>query len=129
MGKTDTWLEIAPDTIRPIGNKEKYLRPVIVLIGVQTFSAGEDFLVSFDNSGRGIKIGQASGGSTGQPLFFDLPKGGRLRVCTKRDYYPNGKEFVGVGIMPDIEIRETIESIQGKKDIAFEKAIGLLNKK
>lgn len=128
-GQIDTWLEIAPDTIHPIDNKEKYLKPVIVLTGAQTFSAGEDFLVAFDNSRRGIKIGQASGGSTGQPLFFDLPKGGRFRVCTKRDSYPNGKEFVGVGIMPEIEIQETIKSIQDKEDIVFEKAIELLNKK
>ena len=110
-GQTDTWLEITPDTIYPIDNKEKYLKPVIVLTGAQTFSAGEDFLVAFDNSRRGIKIGQATGGSTGQPLFFDLPKGGRFRVCTKRDSYPNGKEFVGVGIMPEIKIQETIKGV------------------
>lgn len=128
-GYTDTWLEFAPVNIYPIENKEKYLKPVIILTGVQTFSAGEDFLVAFDNSKRGIKIGQATGGSTGQPLYFDLPRGGRFRICTKRDIYPNGKEFVGIGIIPEIEIQETLKSIHDKKDIVFEKAIELLNKK
>lgn len=128
-GQTDTWLEIAPDTIRPISNKEKYLKPVIVLTGAQTFSAGEDFLVAFDNSKRGIKIGQATAGSTGQPLFFDLPNGGRFRVCTKRDSYPNGKEFVGIGIIPEIVIQETVKSIQDNQDIVLEKAIEIINKK
>lgn len=128
-GSADVWLEIAPYLIKPINNKEKYLKPVIVLTGAQTFSAGEDFLVAFDNSKRGIKIGQATGGSTGQPWYFDLPKGGIFRVCTKRDYYPNGKEFVGVGIIPEIEIQETVKSIQDKQDIVFEKAIEVLSKK
>jgi carboxyl-terminal processing protease len=128
-GQADTWFEIAPDTIRPISAKEKYLKPVIVLTSAQTFSAGEDFLVAFDNSKRGIKIGQTTGGSTGQPLFFDLPKGGRFRVCTKRDTYPNGKEFVGIGIIPEIGIQETVKSIQDKQDIVLEKAIEIINKK
>lgn len=126
---SDMWLEFAPDIIKPIENKEKFLKPVIVLTSVQTFSAGEDFLVAFDNSKRGIKIGQATGGSTGQPLMFDLPKGGSFRICTKRDVYPNGKEFIGIGIIPDIEVLETVKSIQDKKDIVLEKAIEILNKK
>jgi carboxyl-terminal processing protease len=128
-GLADTWLEIAPDTICPIRNKEKYLKSVIVLTGAQTLSAGEDFLVAFDNSKRGIKIGQTTGGSTGQPLFFNLPGGGSFRVCTKRDAYPDGKEFVGIGIFPEIRIQETVKSIQTKHDLVLEKAIEILKKK
>lgn len=126
---SEMWLEFASDIIKPIENKEKFLKPVIVLTSAQTFSAGEDFLVAFDYSKRGLKIGQSTGGSTGQPLMFDLPKGGSFRICTKRDVYPNGKEFVGVGIIPDIEVLETVKSIKDKKDIVLEKAIEILNKK
>lgn len=128
-GNTDMWLETDPYSIEPIYGKERYMKPVIVLTGAQTFSAGEDFLVAFDNSNRGIKIGQTTGGSTGQPLFFDLPRGGKFRVCTKRDIYPSGKEFVGIGIIPEIEVKETVKSIQDKQDIVLEKAIEVINKK
>ena len=34
-----------------------------------------------------------------------------------------------VGIMPEIKIQETIKGVQDKKDIVFDKAIELLNKK
>lgn len=128
-GNSDTFIEYAPGTIEPIQNKEKYAKPVVVLTSVKTFSAAEDFLVAFDNSKRGLKIGQKTGGSTGQPISFDLPEGGKMRVCTKRDMYPDGKEFIGIGITPDIEITETIESIQNGRDIVLEKAITILNKK
>ncbi|EOG6903991.1 S41 family peptidase [Flavobacterium psychrophilum] len=128
-GYSDIFLEMSPYFLEPVQNKERYLKPVIVLTGVKTFSAAEDFLVAYDNSKRGIKIGQRTGGSTGQPISFDLPEGGKMRICTKRDMYPDGKEFVGIGIIPDIEINETIESIQKGKDIVLEKAIEVINKK
>lgn len=128
-GNSDTFIEYAPYSLEPIQNKEKYTKPVVVLTSVKTFSAAEDFLVAYDNSKRGMKIGQKTGGSTGQPISFDLPEGGKMRICTKRDMYPNGKEFVGVGIIPDIEINETIESIQNGRDFVLEKAIEILNEK
>jgi carboxyl-terminal processing protease len=128
-GNSDSFIEFTPNSIEPIQNKEKYLKPVVVLTSAKTFSAGEDFLVAYDNSKRGIKIGQRTGGSTGQPITFELPEGGKMRICTKRDMYPNGKEFVGIGVIPDIEINETIESIQKNKDIVLEKAVEILNKK
>ncbi len=127
-GNSDTFLEMSPYSLEPAQNKEKYLKPVIVLTSAKTFSAAEDFLVAYDNSKRGIKIGQRTGGSTGQPISFDLPEGGKMRICTKRDMYPDGKEFVGIGVIQDIEINETIESIQKGKDIVLEKAIEIINK-
>jgi carboxyl-terminal processing protease len=127
-GNSDTFLEISPYSFEPVQNKERYLKPIIVLTSVKTFSAAEDFLVAYDNSKRGIKIGQRTGGSSGQPISFDLPEGGKMRICTKRDMYPDGKEFVGIGVIPDIEINETIESIQKGKDIVLEKAVEIINK-
>ncbi len=125
-GQPDMWTEFEPDAIKPIEGKEKYLKPLVLLMGAKTYSAAEDFAVAYDNSGRGIKIGQTTGGSTGQPLFFDLPDGNFARVCTKKDYYPNGKQFVGIGIKPDVEIFETVQNIRDKKDAVLEKAVEYL---
>ena len=125
----EMWMEFSPDVIKPIEGKQKYLKPVVLLTGAKTYSAAEDLTVAFDVAKRGIKIGQATGGSTGQPLFFDLTKNGFARICTKKDTYPDGKEFIGIGIKPDIEVKETVLSIQEHKDPALEKAIEQLTKK
>jgi hypothetical protein len=61
---------------------------VLVLTSARTYSAAEDFVVAFDAMQRGRIVGEATGGSTGQPLLFDLPGGGKARICTKRDSYP-----------------------------------------
>ena len=104
-------------------SKQPYLGPVIVLTSHSTFSAAEDFAVAFDVMKRGKIVGQPTGGSTGQPLFFRLPGGGGARITTKRDSYPDGKEFVGIGVQPDIKIAPTISDLVEDKDSVLEKGI------
>ena len=66
----------------------KLLYPLVVLVSNSTASAAEDFLISLDGAGRKAKIiGETKYGSTGQPLFFQLPKGGYFRVCTRKTTY------------------------------------------
>jgi C-terminal processing protease CtpA/Prc len=103
--------------------------PTVILIGHNTASAAEDFLIFADNQKHIIKIGQNSYGSTGQPLMFDLPGGGIAIVCTKQDTYPDGGEFVGYGIKPDIEIIPRLSDYLNKKDPALDKAIEYLIQK
>lgn len=74
------------------------------------------------------KIGQNSFGSTGQPFLFDLVGGASARVCTKKDTYPDGREFVGYGIKPDIEVVPTLKDYLENKDPALAKALDYLKK-
>lgn len=103
-----------------------YAKPVTVLTSPRTASAAEDFLVAFDYMKRGKIIGEATAGTTGQPLYFNLPGGGRARVCTKRDTYPDGKEFVGVGIQPDIKTHLTIQDFRSGRDTVLQSALSHL---
>ncbi len=102
--------------------------PTVLLIGHNTASAAEDFLIYADNQKHMTKIGEPSFGSTGQPFQFRLPGGGSARVCTKQDTYPDGREFVGVGIQPDILVKKTVQDFLEEKDPALEKAIEYLGK-
>lgn len=61
--------------------------------------------------------------------MIKLPGGGSARICTKKDSYPDGREFVGFGIKPDIEIKETIESVLMDQDIVLDAALNYLKKK
>jgi C-terminal processing protease CtpA/Prc len=97
--------------------------PVAVLIGAQTFSAAEDFVVAFESMKRGITVGEPTGGSTGQPLTFALPGGGFARVCVKRDVSPDGREFVGRGIEPTFEVKPTVADVRAGKDPVLELAV------
>jgi C-terminal processing protease CtpA/Prc len=94
-----------PDTIEI--DVKRIVVPTTLLIGHNTASAAEDFLIYADNQKHMTKIGENSFGSTGQPLFIELPGGGYARICTKKDTYPNGREFVGFGVKPDIIVKNT----------------------
>lgn len=107
---------------------ERIVIPTVILIGHNTASAAEDFLICADNQKHMKKIGQNSFGSTGQPFSFDLPGGGGARVCTKKDTYPDGREFVGYGIKPDIEVIPTLKDYLENKDATLAKALDYLKK-
>lgn len=123
------WIQWAPwpGSGQPFIRKtEQYDGPVAVLVGPQTFSAAEDFLVSFDVMKRGVMVGTATAGSTGQPMTFGLPGGGIARICVKRDTYPDGREFVGRGIMPHVIVDPTVDDVRAGRDRALESAAEIL---
>jgi carboxyl-terminal processing protease len=126
-GREEGWLR--NDGEETQGNASRfYGKPVVLLVGPRTFSAGEDFTVAFDAMGRGKIVGEPTGGSTGQPLFFTLPGGGSARVCTKRDSYPDGREFVGRGIQPHIVVHPTVSDFRAGRDTVLEAALRELRK-
>lgn len=127
-GRDEQWQEGDHSTIEPHKTRH-YGGPVVVLAGPRTGSAAEDFVVAFQTSERGKVIGQKTRGSTGQPLTIKLPGGGGARICTKRDTYPDGREFVGIGVIPDIEIGPTRQDIAEERDAVLEKALDVLNSK
>lgn len=115
------WKDLGSDNLYRSAEKQ-FDKPVIVLAGPLTFSAAEDFLVAFKQLKRGLIIGEASAGSSGQPLVFDLPGGGSARVCVKRDQYSNGEDWVGVGIAPDIVVKASVEDVRGGVDAVLDVA-------
>lgn len=130
VSNSNYWYDLKTEAIVNNISGKKIKCPLIVLTGTQTASAAEDFLVALANiKGRATTVGEKTEGSTGQPLPFDLPGGGKARICTLRETYPDGKEFVGVGIIPDVEVKRTIEDLIKGKDAALEKAIELLKVK
>jgi len=119
---------ISKDDLRLLkGNR--IIVPTVILIGHNTASAAEDFLIYADKQKHMIKIGEPTFGSTGQPFLFELPNGGNARVCTKKDTYPDGRKFVGYGIKPDIEVRKTLTDYMENNDPVLDKAIEYLNEK
>jgi C-terminal processing protease CtpA/Prc len=116
----------APGGDLPPDTAHHYSKPIIMLISPRTFSAAEDFLVAFDQSGRGTIMGEPSAGSTGQPLNFKLPGGGSGRVCTWRGTYPDGKQFLGVGVQPQTTVSPTLQDVRAGRDTVLDAAVAQL---
>lgn len=126
----DAYYSTFPYTPTPITITDKRIVvPTVVLFGNNTASAAEDFLIYADPLPHFTFMGDKSYGSTGQPYLFDLPGGGRARICTKQDVYPDGKAFVGVGVIPDIVVKPTIQDYIADKDVVLEAAQKYLKEK
>ncbi|MCZ2416553.1 MAG: hypothetical protein LC132_03235, partial [Burkholderiales bacterium] len=108
---------------------QRFVKPTVVLTGHLTASAAEDFLVFADNQEHIIRMGEKTYGSTGQPFVFDLPGGGFAIVCTKKDVFKDGREFVGYGIVPHITVKRTLQDYYDQRDAVLEKALEYLNEK
>lgn len=115
------FLETEPDLHPP--RDRPFLGPLAILIGPITWSAVEDFLVGLHGAGRATLFGQPTHGSTGQPLWVDLPGGGGAAICTRRCMYPDGKEFVGLGIQPDVPISTTVAGLRAGRDEVLDAAL------
>lgn len=127
-GERETRFSGAAQGFLPNG-KLLFSKPVVVLTSARTYSAAEDFTGVFRTMKRGKVVGEATGGSTGQPLAFPLPGGGGARVCTKHDAFADGTEFVGVGIIPDVSVSPTVADLRANRDTVLDAALQQLGKK
>ena len=96
---------------------------IVILINRYVGSAAEDFCIPFKDNHRATIVGEPSFGSTGQPYYYSFPNGMSFRVSSKRDSFPDGSPFEGVGIVPDIAIVRTIDSVRSGEDVVLKKAI------
>jgi C-terminal processing protease CtpA/Prc len=119
--KNNAWEVNPPDTTHISEDIEKIKVPIVILMGEETFSAAEDFLIYTLGNSNITKIGQNSAGSSGQPLVFSLPGGISARVCAKRDALPNGEDYIGLGIEPDIKIEELEDPVKVAKSVFYKK--------
>jgi len=124
-GRPTGWHEGGPAIIEPREGK-KYTGPLAILTGPGTFSAAEDFLVPLQFSRRAVLVGEKTGGSTGNPIVVPLPGGGMFRVVSKRDMFPDGREFVGIGISPDVEVHPTQRDLLKGTDPVLQKGIAVI---
>lgn len=126
-GDSVSWQPLAFESlISDIPAARRFDGPVALLIGPKTFSAAEDFAAIFAQARRGMLVGEATGGSTGQPLMLDLPGGGQARICVKRDFFADGTDFVGKGIGPTHEVKNTVAAVRHGSDPVLLEARRLL---
>jgi len=121
-------LRAGGDVIQPRGDSP-FLGPLVVLTSRHTASAAEDFVVVLHGNRRAVVVGGRTCGSTGQPVSIDLPGGGSVRMSAKKCFYPDGRPFVGVGVIPDVEAQLTQKDVAAGRDAVLEKGLEVLKSK
>ena len=130
-GYGQQWHREPSQWMQPTRRVTPYTGPVVVLIDRGTFSAAEDFCAVFKGMKRGIFVGTPTGGSTGNGVRVELIPGfSYANICSKHDVGPDGTDFVGKGIQPDIWVDETYASwFEDKTDAALTAALKYLEQR
>ena len=96
---------------------------IALLIDGGSASACEDFALRFKDGERGLVLGEPSFGSTGQPYFVNFTEFGMsFRVSSKHEYFPDGRQFEGMGVTPDKSIPLTREELRSGAETQLELA-------
>jgi carboxyl-terminal processing protease len=109
--------------------EKPYRGDVYVLVDGGCFSACEDFVMPFRNSHRATLVGEKTAGSSGQPFVQVFDNGMLIQVGAKREFFPNGEEFEGVGISPDVDVHTTAADIESGGDPVLEKVTEMIRTK
>ena len=106
--------------------EEPYKGKLIVLVNEISQSQAEYTAMAFRAGDNTTIVGSTTAGADGNVSAIMLPGGLRTMISGIGVYYPNGGETQRIGIVPDIEVKPTINGIKNGKDELIEKAIEII---
>lgn len=103
-----------------------YRGKVVILIDEASQSQSEYTAMAFRSSPRATVVGSTTAGADGNISPIPLPGGLRSMISGIGVFYPDKRPTQRVGIVPDIEVRPTIEGIRAGRDEVLERALRLI---
>jgi C-terminal processing protease CtpA/Prc len=101
---------------------------VIFIIDGRAISYAESFMGFIEHYNLATIVGQPTAGTNGNVNSFGIPGGYSITFTGMQVVKHDGSQFHGVGILPHIRIKRTIEGVREGRDEFLEKAIEIANK-
>jgi C-terminal processing protease CtpA/Prc len=116
-------------TIEVGTNESNYYKgKMAILINETTQSQAEYTTMALRVAPQVTVIGSTTAGADGNVSNIILPGNVRTMISGIGVYYPDGKETQRVGIVPDLEMRPTIQGVKNGVDELLNKAIEVVKK-
>ncbi len=110
-------------------NEEYYKGEKVILVNEFTQSHAEFTTMRYKQAPNAIVMGSTTAGADGNYSIITLPGGLKAIFTGLGIYYPDKSETQQIGIVPDIEVKSTIQGIREGRDEVLEAAIDYINKK
>ncbi len=107
-------------------NQDSYKGKVIIIVNETSQSSAEFHAMAYRVHPNATVIGSTTAGADGDISRFYLPGGINTMISGIGVYYPDGRETQRIGIVPDIEIKPTIQGVKEGRDELLEKAIEII---
>lgn len=115
----------APETLTARPGCRAFSGRVVVLTDHLSLSAAELLPASLAELGRGVVVGERTGGSVLLSRHTDLPDGGQLSVSRADLRTAGGKRLEGVGTTPSVPAVTTFDDLTAGQDPALDAAIAV----
>jgi len=116
---------IGPVYVQP-GRGKPYRGKVVILVNELTQSQAEFTTMALRTVPNATVVGSTTAGADGNISSIILPGNISTVITGLGVYYPNGRETQRVGIVPDVEVKPTIQGIKEGRDELLEKAVQLI---
>lgn len=107
----------------PGEGKSSYPGKIAILINETTQSSAEFHTMAFRTAPNAKVFGSTTAGADGNVSDIKLPGNISTMISGIGVYYPDGTETQRIGIVPDVEVKTTVDGIKNNKDEVMEKAI------
>jgi C-terminal processing protease CtpA/Prc len=107
-------------------SEEYFQGKLVVIVNEETISQAEYTAMAFRAGDNTVIIGSQTQGADGNVSFIPLPGGLKAGISGIGVYYPDGRGTQRIGIVPDIEVKPTIQGIREGRDELLEKAIEII---
>ena len=104
----------------------QFTRPVVVLTGESTLSAGELFVMSMRAFPHVTVVGEATAGAHSGMLEKSLLNGWRFGLSNEVRFAHDGRVYEEVGIPPDVEVEVSGRALGSGRDPVLDKALEIL---
>jgi len=103
--------------------KKSYQGKIAILINETTQSSAEYHTMAFRTAPNAKVFGSTTAGADGNVSDIKLPGNISTMISGIGIYYPDGRETQRIGIVPDVEVKPTIDGIKNSKDEVLEKSV------
>jgi C-terminal processing protease CtpA/Prc len=110
-----------PTALQPL--KPHYAGKVVILVDEVSQSSAEYHAMAFRAVPGAVVIGSTTAGADGNVSNIPLPGGLRTMISGIGVFYPDKKPTQRVGIVPDHEVKPTIEGLRDGRDEVLESAL------
>lgn len=106
-----------------------YSGKVVILVDELSQSRSEYTTMAFRAAPKAVVIGSTTAGADGDASWIPLPGGLKSMISGNGVFYPDQHPTQRIGIVPDMDVKPTVDGIRAGRDELLEAAIAEINRK
>lgn len=101
-------------------------KPIVLLTDRYTISAGERAVMAFQTLENCVTLGDTTCGAQSTMVAGELANGWKYTIATQQTLLADGKTYEGIGLAPDVYLKNDLQVLKNGRDQVLDAAIDRL---